>query len=79
MGFRAFGYSVRCFKDEYVAPTMYDVTFEPENGSGATVVKVESGATATEPTPAPTRDGYAFSGWYLSGAESAFDFSTPIT
>jgi hypothetical protein len=28
---RAYGYSVRCFKNEYVVPT-YTVTFNPNNG-----------------------------------------------
>ena len=40
---------------------------------------VESGKTATEPS-APTKDGYAFTGWYSnSSLIKAFDFSTPIT
>ena len=43
------------------------VTFEPENGSGATVVEVESGTRVnSEDIPTVTKDGYTFSGWYLT-------------
>ena len=52
------------------------VTFEPENGSGATVVEVESGAMINSgDIPTVTKSGYNFSGWYLTWADSAFDFS----
>lgn len=40
--------------------------------------KVLAGGKATEPTPAPTQDGYIFDGWY--NGISKFDFAnTPIT
>ena len=31
--YRAYGDSVRCFKDSYVAPTTYSLTFDSQNGS----------------------------------------------
>jgi uncharacterized repeat protein (TIGR02543 family) len=37
-------------------------------------------ATATVPTPAPTRTGYTFAGWYSdAGLTTSFNFATPIT
>ena len=70
-----------CEASNFAAIGLPKVTFEPENGSGATVVEVESGAMVNiGDIPTVTKDGYIFSGWYLSGAESAFDFTgTAIT
>ena len=43
---RTYGYSVRCFKDEDVAPVQeFDVTFNPANGGDPTVIQVENGET----------------------------------
>lgn len=39
---------------------------------------VKSGETAVKPQN-PKREGYAFSGWKISGTDTYFDFSTPIT
>ena len=41
----------------------YTVTFQPNNGSAITTVKVEEGALVPRPA-LPTREGYAFTGWY---------------
>ncbi len=77
---RALGFSVRCFKDSYVAPTnTYTLTFDSQSGS-----EVASRYTIPEQPwsrPAnPTRDGYTFVDWYTSTwYETAFDFSTPAT
>lgn len=37
---RAYGFSVRCFKDSYVAPKTYTLEFEPNNGEEATTMQV---------------------------------------
>ena len=77
---RAYGRSVRCFKDSYVAPKTYTLEFEPNNGEEATTMQVVEWETATEPSPAPTKDGYTFVGWYSDEElTQAFDFSIAIT
>ena len=53
----------------------YTVTFETDGGSTVEAQQVERGATATKPED-PTKDGYAFAGWYLG--EEEYDFSTPV-
>lgn len=52
------------------------VTFDSNGGSAVNPQTVNYGAKATKPTD-PTRDGYAFLGWY--NGNTAFDFDTPIT
>ncbi len=44
------------------------------------VVRIDKGAAVAEPTPAPTRSGYVFGGWFRSedGSGEPFDFSTKI-
>ena len=67
------------------APTTYTVTFVNEKAEPTTTEQtVEKNAEgkyyATEPTPAPTAEGYKFLGWYAENAETAFDFAnTEIT
>lgn len=55
------------------------VTFNPDNGDPAFAQNVEYEGKATEPTPAPEKEGYAFTGWYLDEAEEPFSFDTTIT
>lgn len=55
------------------------VTFNPDNGKPAFTQNVEYEGKATEPTPAPEKEGYAFTGWYLDEAEEPFSFDTTIT
>ena len=50
------------------------VTFDADNGNEAITQKIKKGTTATAPDPAPTKDGYTFSGWFAPEAEAAFDF-----
>ena len=70
------GYSVRCFKN---SPT-YTLTLVPNNWSGNITVDVYGDTVDERDIPTPTKDGYNFSGWYLTWAESAFDFTgTAIT
>ncbi len=54
----------------------YTVTFSGESVS-VPAQTVKDGGLATEPQ-VPTRDGYAFDGWFEEGSATAFDFSTPI-
>lgn len=60
-------------KDEYV------VSFYREPGEAAVATKVvKNGGFVEEPTPAPTKDGCSFMGWFNKGTK--FDFeNTPIT
>ena len=53
----------------------YIVTFDKDGFYSE--VEVKEGKTIEEPLP--TKEGYVFTGWYESGAESRFDFSKPIT
>ena len=54
------------------------VTFNPDNGKPAFTQNVEYEGKATEPTPAPKKEGYDFTGWYLNENDK-FDFDTTIT
>ena len=58
------------------APAEVTVTFNTEGGSAVAAQTVHAGETAARPDD-PTREGFAFEGWFLDGA--AFDFSTPVT
>ena len=56
-------------------PDEFTVTFDPDNGSAATEVKVEAGATVEKPED-PTKVGGVFAGWFNGDEE--FDFNTPV-
>ena len=61
-----------------VPRTYYTVSFEVGGGSAVAAQKVLNGATATKPAD-PTRDGYAFIGWYADAEyTTAFDFDTAV-
>ena len=55
--------------------TPRSVAYNSNGGSVIATVYVNNGGTVSAPT-APTRDGYTFSGWKLSG--SAYDFTTAV-
>lgn len=55
----------------------HTVTFNSDGGSPVASQAVRDGHTAAEPTPAPTRAGFNFMGWY--NGNTLFDFGTPIT
>lgn len=55
----------------------YTVTFAGEGITPPAAQTVEDGKCASEPA-VPERRGYAFLGWYAEGAESAYDFTTPV-
>ena len=58
----------------------YMVTFNPNNGSTATIAKVNYRATVAKPSPDPERTGYSFDGWYTDeDLRNGYDFSTPVT
>ncbi len=55
----------------------HTVTFNSAGGSTVASQAVRDGHTATEPSPAPTKAGFNFMGWY--NGNTLFDFGTPIT
>ena len=66
-----------------VTPQQYTVTFDCQATTGVEnapdAQTVTAGGKATVPTPAPSRKGYNFVGWYkdLNDA-NAYDFNTPV-
>lgn len=65
----------------FAAGNYYTVSFDLQgHGSSISPQNILSGSTATEPSPAPTADGYTFGGWYQEPAcTNAWNFSTAIT
>ncbi len=63
------------------APVKYTVTFNMQgHGTQVEEQSVETGTYATEPSPAPTAQGYTFGGWYTTPEcgywdDFIFDFS----
>lgn len=58
----------------------YTVTFETEGGTPVPPVQtVEEGGTVTAPSPNPSKTGYVFFFWHLSGATTAYNFQTKVT
>jgi len=59
----------------------YTVTFDAAGGAPAPDSQaVMPGGFAAAPTPAPTKAGYTFAGWFAPEAAAPFDFAnTPIT
>ena len=76
--YRAYGFSVRCFKDSYVAPQTYTLTFDSQDGTEVESQTVVEGQTRSRPAK-PTKTDYVFVNWYLTGMETAFNFTTPAT
>ena len=76
---RANGYSLRCFRDAYIVPNLYYISFDTQGWSEI------SDKMAVENTPRkmpenPTKNNYIFAGWYTStGYTDVFDFSTLAT
>ena len=52
----------------YQEDVYYTVTFD--NGTSTSQVKVKSGEKVSKPSPDPTKEGYTFKGWYLSGSST---------
>ena len=59
-----------------VAPTTYTVTFNTNGGSAVASQTVAGGSKAVKPDIDPTKEGFAFDGWY--DGNTAFDFNTEI-
>jgi len=58
----------------------FPVSLNSNGGSAISTQTIAYNATATQPTLAPTKTGYIFSGWYSDSLlTKAFSFSTPIT
>mgnify|MGYP003609823590 CR=1 FL=1 len=57
----------------------FTVTFNSDGGSAVASQEITDGLTATEPTPAPTKDGFTFQHWSTTIDGLAFNFATPIT
>ena len=61
-------------------PVVYTITFNSNDGTSVESQNVNAGEKLKEPTPAPTREGFTFDGWYEDSTFSKkFDFNTPIT
>ena len=57
----------------------YTVTFDSNGGSAIAALSVPDKTRISEPTPAPTKAGYTFKGWYKDGAfTSAWDFAKDV-
>lgn len=62
--------------DQPVAPDMFKVTFDADNGTAASEVYVEDGSTVTKPATDPVKAGYTFLGWFNGDAE--YEFTAPV-
>ena len=61
-------------------PVVYTITFNSNDGTSVESQNINAGEKLTKPTPAPTKDGFTFDGWYEDSTFSKeFDFNTPIT
>ena len=61
-------------------PVVYTITFNSNDGTSVESQNVNAGEKLEEPTPAPTKVGFTFDGWYEDSTFSTkFDFNTPIT
>ena len=58
------------------APSKYTVKFNSNGGSAVASQSVAYGSKAVKPTN-PTKSGYVFKGWTLSG--TLYDFDTPVS
>ena len=53
----------------------YTVTFMSEGSQFSELTNVEHGSKISAPDPAPTKEGYTFTGWRKSGESSDWDFA----
>ena len=65
---------------EQITKEYFIVTFNTDGGGTVQSQTVESGQTATEPSPVPTKTGYTLDGWYSnSDLTKPYNFSSPVT
>jgi uncharacterized repeat protein (TIGR02543 family) len=58
----------------------HTVSFNSNGGSPVDSQEIAEGGRASRPTPYPTKEGYAFGGWYSNSVLTAlYDFNTPVT
>ncbi|MGL1935354.1 MAG: InlB B-repeat-containing protein [Fibrobacterales bacterium] len=53
---------------------LFTVTFDSKEGSAVDAIEVEEGQKAVQPTN-PTRKEYLFSGWFVGGTDTEWDFN----
>ncbi|MGE7110557.1 InlB B-repeat-containing protein, partial [Lysinibacillus sp. NPDC047702] len=59
---------------------MHTVSFDVAGGSAVSNQTVANGGKASQPTPAPTKAGYTFGGWYTSDTYTTpYNFDNTIT
>jgi uncharacterized repeat protein (TIGR02543 family) len=56
--------------DEEPEPAQYTITFDSQEGSAVTAIKADEGTALTKPAD-PTREGYAFQGWFNAATGGA--------
>lgn len=61
-----------------MAPQTYTLTFDSQDGTEVESQTVVEGQTRSRPAK-PTKTDYVFVNWYLTGMETAFNFTTPAT
>ncbi|MDR1232308.1 MAG: InlB B-repeat-containing protein [Spirochaetaceae bacterium] len=54
--------------DDEPAPAQYTITFDSNGGSPVTAVTADAGTSVSQPTAAPTKSGFAFSGWFSAAS-----------
>ena len=69
---------INCSKDNDPI-IIYTVTFDTDGGIPApSTQKIEEGSIVSVPSTNPTKVGYVFVFWHLSGATTAYNFQTPV-
>lgn len=66
----------------YVEAGSYTVSFNSNGGTPISpqIVSDSGEEVISEPSPAPTKDGYTFAGWYSDvGLTTPYNFSSPVT
>ncbi|MDR0749359.1 MAG: leucine-rich repeat protein [Tannerellaceae bacterium] len=68
-----------CDKEGGEPEMSYTVTFDADGGAPAPQSQtVKAGEMAVAPAANPAQKGYVFMSWQLSGASTAYNFSTPV-